>query len=211
MPPRVSILHPPLSPSYPENPKPTSLSHPHRQGGAIDPDGFIDPSSGSLYLTYKIDGNSLGGGGPCGNADNSHSTPLMLQQMSPQDGTTPIGDPVPILDRDDGDGPLIEAPSLAKSAGGTYILFFSSNCYNTDLYDVSYATASSITGPYTKSGKPLLVSGDGPNGSLNSPGGADVAPDATRFVFHADLNKGDASVREMYVGSMTVDGTTVTV
>ncbi|KAL8993274.1 MAG: hypothetical protein Q9188_007373, partial [Gyalolechia gomerana] len=176
------------------------------KGGAIDASGFIDPS-GAVYVTYKIDGNSLGGGGPCGNADGSHHTPIMLQQVSPSDGITPINDPIPILDRDDGDGPLIEAPSLARSADGTYILFFSSNCFNTDLYDISYATASNIEGPYTKSKKPLLRSGDG-GGVLKSPGGADVAMDATRVVFHGDREKGDASVREMYVGQLTVDGTT---
>lgn len=182
----------------------------HRNGGAIDPAGFIDPSSGAVYLTYKIDGNSLGGGGPCGNADGSHSTPLILQQVSPKDGTTPIGRAVKILDRDAGDGPLVEAPSLARSNDGTYILFFSSNCYNTEWYDVSYATAKNIRGPYTKSKKPLLRSGDR-GGMMKSPGGIDVAMDATKVVFHGNRKAGDARVREMYVGELTVRGTTVTI
>lgn len=89
------------------------------------------------------------------------------------------------------------------------MLFFSSNCYNTDRYDVSYATASSITGPYTKSKKPLLRSGDG-GGVLKSPGGLDVGSDAGKVVFHANLKKADAGVREMYVGEITVEGTKVT-
>lgn len=182
----------------------------HSNGGAIDPAGFIDPSSGSIYLTYKIDGNSLGGGGPCGNADGSHSTPLILQQVSPKDGITPIGRPVKLLDRGAGDGPLIEAPSLARSKDGTYILFFSSNCYNTEWYDISYATARNIRGPYTKSKKPLLVSGDR-GGMMKSPGGIDVAMDATKVAFHGNRKRGDARVREMYVGELTVRGTTVTI
>lgn len=132
----------------------------------------------------------------------------MLQRVSPSDGITRIGDPIPILDRDDGDGPLIEAPSLARSADGTYVLFFSSNCYNTDLYDVSYATAKSVGGPYTKSKKPLLRSGDGA-GVLKSPGGADVDMGLGKVVFHGDRKKGDAGVREMYVGEVTIQGTTV--
>ncbi|KAI4137119.1 MAG: hypothetical protein L6R39_007468, partial [Caloplaca ligustica] len=168
------------------------LACPLKDGGAIDPAAFIDPSTGLLYVAYKVDGNALGGGGPCGNADGSHSTPIKLQQVSARDGTTPVGDPITLLDRDDADGPLIEAPSLARSADGIYLLFFSSNCYNTDLYDVSYATASAIGGPYTKSKKPLLRSGDG-GGVLKSPGGLDVAGDAMRFVFHADRKKADAS------------------
>ena len=76
---------------------------------------------------------------------------------------------------------------------------------------MSYATAKGIKGPYTKSKKPLLKSGYGPGGSLKSPGGMDVAPDATKVVFHADRKKADARVREMYAGELTVQGTIVTI
>lgn len=157
-------------------------------------------------MTYKVDGNSLGGGGPCGNGDGSHSTPIMLQQVDAMDGTTPIGNPIPILDRSNFDGPLIEAPSLVRSCEGTYILFFSSNCFNTELYDTSYATASSIVGPYTKSATPLLQSGKPrlPDGELKSPGGADVSVDGTRIVFHADRVKGSAAVREMWAATISI-------
>ena len=84
------------------------------------------------------------------------------------DGYTLIGKAIPLLNRGSADGPLIEAPSLVYE-NGLYILFFSSNCYSTTLYDVSYATSTSLTGPYTKSKKPLLVTG---NFSLTAPGGA---------------------------------------
>ncbi|KAL5316590.1 hypothetical protein ACEPPN_015639 [Leptodophora sp. 'Broadleaf-Isolate-01'] len=57
------------------------------------------------------------------------------------DWVTPDGAPTKILDRDDNDGPLTEAPSL-NLRDGTYYLFFSSNCYSTRDYDVSYATAT---------------------------------------------------------------------
>jgi hypothetical protein len=51
-------------------------------GGAIDPNGFYDQASNTRWVVYKVDGNSLGGGGgPCGNADGKHSTPIMLQQV----------------------------------------------------------------------------------------------------------------------------------
>lgn len=56
------------------------------------------------------------------------------------------------------------------------MLFFSSNCYNTDLYDISYATASSISGPYTKAAAPFKVTGD--NG-LTAPGGLDPKVDGS--------------------------------
>ena len=84
------------------------------------------------------------------------------------DGYTMIGKPIEILDRGKADGPLIEAPNLVYE-DNRYLLFFSSNCYSTPLYDISYATADSIKGPYTKSAAPLLVTG---NFSLTSPGGA---------------------------------------
>jgi beta-xylosidase len=79
-----------------------------------------------------------------------------------------IGKPITILDRGTADGPLIEAPNLVYE-NGVYILFFSSNCYSTTLYDISYATSTTLKGPYKKSTAPLLVTG---NFSLTAPGGA---------------------------------------
>ena len=135
----------------------------------------------------------------------------MLQEVSADDGTTPIGDPVQILDRGDADGPLVEAPSLmrvpdATSAGGwLYILFFSSNCYAGGQYDTSYATSSNGIKnggkDYAKAGKPLLVTG---TSGLYSPGGLDVDPGAKRVLFHADKAK-SADVRPMWAGEISVD------
>lgn len=183
----------------PYNASATPLACPIDQGGAIDPAGFAD-SDGTLYVVYKIDGNSLGGGGPCGNADGSHSTPIMLQPLNP-DGVTPSGAPIQILDRDDADGPLVEAPSLVRSSSdGTYVLFFSSNCYNGPEYDTSYATAAAVGGPYVKSQRPLLVSG----GALSSPGGATVGADGASMVFHSDSVAGDAGVRQMWTAGIEI-------
>lgn len=36
------------------------LACPVDQGGAIDPSGYWDESSGTMYLLYKVDGNSIG-------------------------------------------------------------------------------------------------------------------------------------------------------
>lgn len=162
----------------------TPLACPLDQGGAIDAAGFTD-SDGSLYVVYKIDGNSLSkpNNGPCGNADGAHDTWLTLQPLA-ADGTTPQGNPIPLLNRSKADGPLIEAPSLIKSSQGTYVLFFSSNCFNGPLYDISYATSSELRGPYTKAKTPLLLPGQH---GLLSPGGATVTPDGMTMVYHADL------------------------
>lgn len=166
---------------------------PSSQGGAIDPSHFQD-SDGQNYLVYKVDGNSMGNGGNCGNSVAPLvPTPIMLQKVA-DDGHTLQSSPIQILDRDDSDGPLVEAPSIAKRADGRYYLFYSSNCYSSPYYDISFATASSVTGPYTKNGH-LFETGD--NG-LTSPGGADLSRDGTKMLFHAKWGNG----RTMYAADL---------
>ena len=147
-------------------------------GGAIDPDGFLDPSTGKRYIVYKVDGNALGRGGSCNNGiEPRRQTPLMLQEVDPSDGITMLGKPKQVLDRDQADGPLIEAPSLIRSEQGWYFLFYSSGCFTSPGYSVSYATSRDIWGPYVKSDRPLLATGDGAGGlefSVVGPGGLDV-------------------------------------
>ena len=179
----------------------------YSKGGAIDSAGFAD-SDGSLYVVYKVDGNNLGGGGICGNGDESHATPIMLQAVE-ADGVTPTGNATQILDRGPADGPLVEAPDLIL-VNGTYYLFFSSNCFNGPDYDTSYATASAVGGPYTKASSPLLVSG-GDGGRLKSPGGATVGLDGARMVFHSDFATGDARTRQMWTAGITVSGGVVSI
>ena len=175
-------------------------------GGAIDPTGYV-ADDGKVYVAWKVDGNSLGGNGPCGNDNGKFATPLQLQEVDPKDGFTKIGSPVTLLDRIASDGPYIEAPSLAKSADGTFALFFSSHCYRGPDYDVNYATASNIKGPYHRADKPLLASGDM---GLFSPGGARATRDGTRIVFHADKRHADASVRQMYTSEIAIQKGVVT-
>jgi hypothetical protein len=156
-------------------------------GGAIDAAGFQDVD-GSRYVVYKVDGNSLAGGGPCGNGGIiRRPTPIYLVKVGP-DGIKPAGRPVELLDRTDRDGPLIEAPSLARLSDGSYALFYSSNCWNSDNYDISWARATSVTGPYTRM-YTLLKSG---MLGLKSPGGASMASDGRHMVFHAHYGEGRA-------------------
>ncbi|KAK3686310.1 hypothetical protein LTR37_019948 [Vermiconidia calcicola] len=54
---------------------------------------------------------------------------------------------------------IIEAPSLVRMES-KWILFFSSGCFATKHYTVSYATSNSIAGPYTRADKPLFKTGD---------------------------------------------------
>ncbi|KAF1990659.1 glycoside hydrolase family 43 protein [Aulographum hederae CBS 113979] len=157
----------------------TPLAHawacPTERGGAIDPAGFRD-SNGQRFVAYKIDGNAIGTGGTCGNEEGQKQpTPLLLQAVG-SDGITPQGQPTTILDRDDSDGPLIEAPNLVRNPHGQYVLYYSSDCYLNPGYDVKYATADRVSGPYHKQGV-VLKSGDF---GLTAPGGAGTNDDGTK-------------------------------
>ncbi|KAF2764357.1 Arabinanase/levansucrase/invertase [Teratosphaeria nubilosa] len=177
----------------------TALICPLSQGGAIDAAGYNDNES--RYIVYKVDGNSIGHGGACGNDVSPYvATPLILQPVA-SDGVTLQGTATTLLNNDGAsDQGIVEAPSLVKS-GSTYILFFSSGCYMTGNYNVDYATASSITGTYTRASSPLFETGvDG----LTAPGGADIWTDAKHLVFHANYGSG----RAMYQAIVSVSGTT---
>ncbi|KAI0030284.1 glycoside hydrolase family 43 protein [Vararia minispora EC-137] len=197
------------NPQGPFAPVSTALVCNTDQGGAIDPAGFSDVD-GSLYLLWKIDGNNIGHGGNCGNSVAPIvPTPIMMQKLDASGTAFAAGSSaIQVLDRDNNDGPLIEAPSLVRTSGGVYVLFFSSNCYAGSLYDIAYATATSVTGPYTKG--PWLMKTGTPFANLYSPGGADVTPDGTRLVFHADLGT-TANTRQMYTASISISGHTVSI
>jgi beta-xylosidase len=117
------------------------------EGGAIDASGHFDEDDNTRWVVYKVDGSSKGPGGPCGNGDApGFPTPIRLQQVNATNGVTPIGNYSTILDRDRVlDGPLIEAPNLVKIdnavGNATFLLLYSSHCYNTPEYDIKYATA----------------------------------------------------------------------
>ena len=120
---------------------------------------------------------------------------------SKKDGVTPVNDPIKILEHDNNsDGPLVESPSLIRTAEGIYYLFFSSHCFNSPKYDIKYASSLSLKGPYARAKWPLLRSGDF---GLNSPGGATVSPDGTKMVFHANCDQ----VRCMYVAGIHINST----
>ncbi|PYI19482.1 Arabinanase/levansucrase/invertase [Aspergillus violaceofuscus CBS 115571] len=172
----------PLGPYVPQR-KP--LACPRDQGGAIDPSPFRD-ADGTLYVVYKADANSIGHGGDCNNGKKPVlPVPILLQELA-ADGVTPVGDPVQILQNDKSDGPLVEAPNLLRTAQGIYYLFFSSHCFTSPKYDVKYAYATSLKGPYTRADRALFKTGDF---GLKSPGGATVSRDGTRIVFHANCGK----------------------
>jgi beta-xylosidase len=171
---------------------------PLAQGGAIDAAHFQD-NDGTRYMVYKVDGNSIGHGGSCNNGVAPIvSTPIMLQEMKP-DGVTPVGNPIQILTNAASDGPLVEAPTLARVSGGRYMLLFSSGCYGSSEYDTKYALANKIKGPYTRGGAPLWGTN---SDNLFAPGGADSGHAGTHVVFHA----GQLGARYMYTAILSIKG-----
>lgn len=114
------------------------------------------------------------------------STPIILQAVS-QDGVTLQGEGTILLDHNGAaDQGVVEAPCLLHS-GSTYILFFSSGCFTTGNYTVSYATSNSINGPYTRMDRPLFMTGDY---GLEAPGGMSIHADGEHMVFHARYGSG---------------------
>lgn len=176
------------------------------KGGAIDPAGFQD-SDGKRYVTYKIDGNSIGHGGTCNNMkDPIMPTPIMIQGLR-DDAMTPEGPAKQLLDRDARDGPLIEAPSLVKFEN-IYYLFFSSQCVTDTNYDTSYATSKELCGEYKKTDRPLLLAGGslglvGPGSAMSIPEplpSSDPNQKIFKMAFHAQVDQ----KRAMFTGDLTL-------
>jgi arabinan endo-1,5-alpha-L-arabinosidase len=147
---------------------------PGDEGGAIDASTFVD-DDGTRYLVWKNDGNCCG-----------LDTWLQIAPLS-ADGLALAGETTKLLvQTEDWEGDLIEAPTLVKR-DGVYVLLYSANDYGGDSYATGYATAPSVVGPYTKADGPLLSTRSS-DGRYLGPGGQDVvtAPDGSdRLVFHS--------------------------
>lgn len=184
----------------------TPLICPSSQGGAIDPSGFQDPSEvgGTRYIAYKVDGNTRGNGGDCGNTVAPFvATPLLLQEVQ-ADGVTLVGDAYQMLDNDGAsDDGIVEAPSLLHGQDDQYYLFFSSGCYLTDDYTVSYAVAPTLKGDYARKSALFQAGSDG----MTRPGGADIFRDGSHLVFHDGLQ----GARHLDTAIITADNGEVTI
>ncbi|KAI7497171.1 hypothetical protein KC367_g6111 [Hortaea werneckii] len=175
---------------------------PADQGGAIDPEAFVD-DDGSLYLAYKIDG-PFSGNGPC--AGTQSDTPIMLQPLQ-ADGYTFNGEATEIYNSYNGGYQGIEAPALIKH-DGTYFLFYSVGCYSNNGYRTDYVTSNYRLGPY---GNPrtLLQTGDF---GLFGPGGLDVVPGTLQATFHSLKESNNVGAgRQLNTAELTINGDTVTV
>lgn len=161
---------------------------PASEGGAIDASAFTD-TDGQRYIAYKVDGNALG-----------LPTTLYLQKVN-ADGVTLVGPRIPTISNNSGEGPLVEAPYLLKH-NGTYVLLYSYGHYGDNTYTEGYATASSLSGPWTK-GPPLMTTAYF-NALVSGPGGASVVSDASgdHIVFHG-VKLAPSWHRPMFVSDIT--------
>jgi beta-xylosidase len=108
-------------------------------GGSIDPNPYLDPLSGRLYLLWKSEDNSIG-----------KSTHIWGQQLA-VDGLrfAPGTAPVMLLTESAAwQSPLMEGPTVVRS-GATYYLFYGANGFDTAKSGIGYATASSLLGAYS--------------------------------------------------------------
>jgi beta-xylosidase len=202
----VATSNSPQGPFQPSSQPISCGSDPH---GYIDASGFTDPNSGKQYLLFKVDGNNPG---PNNQQSFTVPTQIYVQELAAPDYLTPVGDSVSILSSEDDPtaAGIVEAPSLTymASAGTStiaqYVLYYSSGFYQSSAYTVSYATSSSIAGPYTKQGA-LVQTGDD---NLSGPGGATVRVDndgTARMVFHTNQADAFNGVRYMWTSVLSMN------
>lgn len=134
--------------------------------GSIDASPFVD-ENGDAYLLWKSDENA-----PACRTDSR----LWIQRLG-VDGLSLLGEPAPLLRRDEGwESPLVEGPSMVK-ADGRYYLFYSANWWESSSYGIGYAVCATPAGPCEKK------TTDGPlvraTFDVLGPGGQELFTDAT--------------------------------
>jgi arabinan endo-1,5-alpha-L-arabinosidase len=135
-----------------------------------DPKPFTD-IDGTHYLLYS--------------SSRQGNATIWLQRLT-ADGTATIGERRAVVraDRPDEDH-IVEAPAMVRR-GGTYVLFYSGNAYNSGRYFVNYATADTLCDEFVKH-QGQSVNQRTLHGAYRNPGGQDILHVHRRdfLVFHA--------------------------
>jgi beta-xylosidase len=165
-------------------------------GGSIDPNPYLDPVSGNLYLVWKSDDNSIG-----------KSTHIWGQQLATNGvsfapGTSPA---LLLTESANWQTPAVEGPTLIRQ-GSSYYLFYGANSYNSAHSGIGYATSSSLLGRYSNRSQfsPWL----GTTGSAEGPQGPMVFQDSshsTRIAFAAwygAVGYPNGGARSLWIGSL---------
>ena len=133
--------------------------------GSIDPQPFVDPTTGTPYLIWKSEG-----------VPGSAPTRLWVRQLS-ADGTSFAAGSTQrevLATTQPWEGNVIENPSMVRY-GGRWLLFYSGNEWNSASYATGVAFCDSPVGPCFKSPhNPVLRS----EGSILGPGAPSAFVDA---------------------------------
>lgn len=171
----VATARSPLGPFTPVGSGP--LLCPLNLGGAIDANTWVS-ADGTRYLLWKNDGNAIG-----------QASTLWLTRTG-NNGTTLAGGNVALISSSS----VIEAPDLIQR-GSQYVLFYSGGSYTGCDYLTSYATAPSLSGPWTRAYRPLITTASLGN-AVCGPGGADFTGD--KVFLHGWVN----GARHLYVADV---------
>ena len=166
-------------------------------GGSIDPNPYLDPSSGQLVLLWKSDDNSVG------QTTHLWGQPLTANGLAFAPGTSPS---LLLSQTAHWQAPAIEGPTIAVH-NGRYYLFYSANNYASSSSGIGYAVSSSLLGSYSNQSwfGPWL----GSRGNATGPQGPSVFTDASgslRLAFAAwdgKVGYNNGGVRSLWIGSLS--------
>lgn len=153
--------------------------------GAIDPTPVAD-EHGAPYLLWKEDGNAHG-----------RPTPIMAAPLS-RAGLRLTGPARELLRNDQAwEGPVVEAPALARHAGKLYLLYSARSCCGAQCsYAMGVARSPTLLGPWEKHPGPILTG----NARFRCPGHGSVVTDpggGQYLLYHAYSTLGSAIGRQV--------------
>lgn len=166
-------------------------------GGSIDPNPYLDPASGRLYLFWKSEDNTIHG-----------RTGIWAQALSPDGFSLAWGSsPVLVMTQSASwQAPCAEGPTVVR-AGGLYFLFYGANSWRSASSGIGYAISRSLLGKYTNESpyRPWLAT----KGTATGPQGPMVFTDAggaTRMAFvawHGPVGYRQGGTRALRIGRLT--------
>ncbi|HEX7135075.1 MAG TPA: family 43 glycosylhydrolase [Iamia sp.] len=163
------------------------------QAGSIDPSPYRD-EAGNLYLTWKSEGETTGGGAGIWMAplapDASKMTWFATHLLSVSE---------------EWEGRTIEGPSMGR-AGGQWVLLYSGNRWDSGAYSTGYATCAGPSGPCTKPPDNRVLRSDD---DREGPGGAEFFRTAggQLKVAYAAWDDGEVGIpnpRRLHLGTVSM-------
>ena len=166
------------------------------KGGSIDPNPYVDPATGDLYLLWKSDDNSIG-----------RPTHLWIQRLTANGlGLYPGSAPTLLLTQSDAwQSPTVEGPAIVRH-GGVYYLFYGANNYNSAQSGIGYATSRTLLTPFAN--QSVTVPWLGTTGNAQGPQGPCVFVDSAgvkRMAFAAwdgPVGYQNGGARSLWVGTL---------